>query len=123
MSLCSEVINDSTDATSAFGMVRRARFEDKAKQAVCLLNHHPSARLPLPACLSISIIPARGCPSFGLPFQNPGCLVAIPGKGYAPYLIVPEGYYALVTTNGAEIQTGDSPVWPAGFIFAGPFTR
>jgi len=75
MSLCSETIPDSTDASRIFGL-------------------------------------------------NPGCLVAIPGRGWAPYLIVPEGFYALVTTSGAEVKTPDgSPVWPPGFISAGPFTK
>jgi regulator of protease activity HflC (stomatin/prohibitin superfamily) len=56
--------------------------------------------------------------------QSPGLLVAIPGRGWAPYLIIPEGFYGLVTSSGAEIctETG-SPVWPSGFISAGPFTR
>mmetsp|Transcript_20526 Transcript_20526/g.26708 ORF Transcript_20526/g.26708 Transcript_20526/m.26708 type:complete len:554 (-) Transcript_20526:154-1815(-) len=56
--------------------------------------------------------------------QNPGLLVALPGRGWAPYLIVPEGFYALVTTSGAEIcNDSGSPVWASGFISAGPFTR
>jgi len=47
-------------------------------------------------------------------------LVALPYRGWAPYLIVPEGYYALVTSSGAEIQApSGSPVWPPGFISAG----
>ena len=54
----------------------------------------------------------------------PGLLVATPQRGWAPYLIIPEGYYALVTTSGAEQESGDgSPVWPSGFTFAGPFTK
>jgi hypothetical protein len=55
--------------------------------------------------------------------QAPGVLVALPGRGWAPYLIVPEGYYALVTVSGAEAQTPTGkPVWPAGFISAGSVT-
>jgi len=60
------------------------------------------------------------CYPFLFNMQNPGVLVALPYRGWAPYLIVPEGYYALVTSSGAEIQTvSGSPVWPPGFISAG----
>ena len=39
-------------------------------------------------------------------------------------LLLAEGFYALVATSGAEIKTDSgSPVWPAGFIKAGIFTR
>jgi regulator of protease activity HflC (stomatin/prohibitin superfamily) len=59
---------------------------------------------------------------------NGGLIVARPGNNWmVPYCSVPEGFYALVTTNGREVnyQNGDkeTPVWPAGFFFAGPFTK
>jgi regulator of protease activity HflC (stomatin/prohibitin superfamily) len=56
--------------------------------------------------------------------NEPGLLVGIPERGWAPYLIIPEGFYALVTSSGAELMTeSGSHVWPAGFVAAGPFTR
>jgi hypothetical protein len=51
---------------------------------------------------------------------DPGLLVALPYRGWAPFLLVPEGYYALVTDSGAEMKTiTGSPVWPSGYISAG----
>ena len=55
--------------------------------------------------------------------NSPGLLVAQPNRGWAPYLIIPEGYYALVATNGAEQETDSGPVWPSGFTAASPFTK
>ena len=56
---------------------------------------------------------------------NKGMLVAVPGASCSlPYAIVPEGFYAIVTTSGAEILHDGSPVWPAGFFWVNPlFTK
>jgi regulator of protease activity HflC (stomatin/prohibitin superfamily) len=60
---------------------------------------------------------------------NGGLLVARPNNNWAvPYCSVPEGFYALVTVNGREefykdSKGNESPVWPSGFFFAGPFTK
>ncbi|KAF4321621.1 hypothetical protein BBO99_00000743 [Phytophthora kernoviae] len=46
---------------------------------------------------------------------------------FRPYIRVPEGMYALVQNQGRELNhTKDgmkSPVWPAGFHWAGPWTQ
>ena len=56
--------------------------------------------------------------------ESPGLMVARPDRGCAPYLMIPHGYYALLTTNGAEINAPDgSCVWPSGFLLASPFTK
>ena len=63
---------------------------------------------------------------FGAP-QNGGLLVARPGTSLAPWISVPEGFYALVTTNGArevyeDSTTGTkSPVFPAGMHAMGMY--
>jgi regulator of protease activity HflC (stomatin/prohibitin superfamily) len=60
---------------------------------------------------------------------NGGLLVARPGNNWAvPYCSVPEGFYAMVTLNGAEILYSfdngtQSLVWPAGFFISGPFKK
>lgn len=48
--------------------------------------------------------------------RNPELIVAIPGRGLTPWFTVPEGFYALVTSNGAEIMDPESNscVWGAG---------
>jgi hypothetical protein len=48
--------------------------------------------------------------------RNPELLVACPGRGLTPWFTVPEGFYALVTSNGAEINDPEtnSCVWGAG---------
>ena len=55
-------------------------------------------------------------------------MIARPGNNpLVPYCSVPEGFYALVTTNGREITVDGTPdgsyVWPAGFLWSSPFTR
>lgn len=55
-----------------------------------------------------------------------GLLVARPGNNpMVPWCSVPEGFYALVTTSGAEVLYGEtqSPVWPSGWFLSGPFTK
>lgn len=55
---------------------------------------------------------------------SPGMLVGVPSRGLLPYIIVPEGYYALVTTNGAEIEyEPGNKVWPSGFYPCAPWTK
>jgi regulator of protease activity HflC (stomatin/prohibitin superfamily) len=58
---------------------------------------------------------------------TPGVLIMQPSRGIMPYIVVPEGFYALVTTNGAEIEwtgpTGRSIVWPSGFYSCAPWTK
>lgn len=58
--------------------------------------------------------------------ESGGLLVAQPSRDFCcvPYLVVPEGFYALVHRSGQEITTpSGSPVWPAGYMCADPFTR
>ena len=47
--------------------------------------------------------------------KEPGLMVARPTRGCAPYLMIPHGFYALVTKFGAEVKFGDeangSCVW------------
>lgn len=55
-----------------------------------------------------------------------GLLVVRPGNNaLVPWCSVPEGFYALVTTSGAEVLYGEkqSPVWPSGWFLSGPFTK
>ncbi|KAL3666683.1 hypothetical protein V7S43_008312 [Phytophthora oleae] len=46
---------------------------------------------------------------------------------FRPYIRVPEGMYALVQNQGRDMDYkkdgGKSPVWPAGFHWAGPWTQ
>lgn len=71
---------------------------------------------PIPDCMNAPEVFGRQ--------GNGGLLVARPGNNsLVPYCSVPEGFYALVTTNGAEVRCGESPVWPSGFFFASPFTK
>ncbi|KAG1697503.1 hypothetical protein DVH05_015951 [Phytophthora capsici] len=46
---------------------------------------------------------------------------------FRPYIRVPEGMYALVQNQGRDMDYkkdgGKSPVWPAGFHWAGPWTK
>ena len=47
-----------------------------------------------------------------------------PGKNpFKPYIRIPEGMYAVVQTNGADIPYGStgSKIWPAGFHWVTPF--
>lgn len=69
--------------------------------------------------------------AFGRP-GNGGLLVARPGNNpFVPWCSVPEGFYALVTSNGAEMRTKDAqgvetPVFPSGYFFTGilaPFIK
>ena len=65
--------------------------------------------------------------AFGRP-GNGGLLVARPGNNaLVPWCSVPEGFYALVTSSGAELLTADgSPVWPSGYFVTGlmaPFIK
>lgn len=74
--------------------------------------------------------------------SRPGLLVGVPTRGFAPFFTVPEGYvfhfinfffsvitlsivryYALVTSNGAEIEDPESGtcVWTPGFHFGMPW--
>uniref|UniRef100_A0A7S3K4J6 Band 7 domain-containing protein n=1 Tax=Aureoumbra lagunensis TaxID=44058 RepID=A0A7S3K4J6_9STRA len=59
--------------------------------------------------------------------NDSGLMVGLPersGWGVLPFLIIPEGYYALVTTSGREIKhSSGSCVWPSGYHSAGPFTK
>lgn len=57
--------------------------------------------------------------------ENPGLLVAQPSRGLYPYITVPEGYYALVTSNGAEIlhPESQSRVWSSGLYTCGPWVK
>jgi len=51
-------------------------------------------------------------------------IVARPARYCNPiYFTVPEGYYALVTRFGAEVNKDDSPVWPSGIHFKGPWFK
>ncbi len=62
---------------------------------------------------------------FGAPGSG-GLLVARPGNNaLVPWCSVPEGFYALVTSSGAEVLYGEtqSPVWPSGWFTCGPFTK
>jgi len=55
-----------------------------------------------------------------------GLLVVRPGNNpLVPWCSVPEGFYALVTSSGAELLCGEekSPVWPSGWFLSGPFTK
>lgn len=109
----------STGSTNSFLSDSSMNLSDEAASEIVDL---PDNNLDVSTLMS-SVIPCSGdaLEYFG---ETPGLLVAIPGRGWAPYLMVPEGFYALVTTSGAEILTpSGSPVWPAGIIPAGPFTR
>jgi regulator of protease activity HflC (stomatin/prohibitin superfamily) len=66
-----------------------------------------------------------GSTSAGRDFgKDPGMIVAVPSRGLMPYIIIPEGYYALVTTNGAEQNFSDNnKVWPSGYYSCAPWTR
>ena len=57
--------------------------------------------------------------------RDKGMLVATPAADCSlPYIIVPEGFYAIVTTSGAEQLHDGSPIWPAGFYWVNPlFTQ
>lgn len=55
--------------------------------------------------------------------SQPGLMVGLPQRGLMPYLMIPEGFYALVTRAGQEIMHDGSYVWPAGFHWAGLFTK
>jgi len=51
-------------------------------------------------------------------------IVARPARYCNPiYFTVPEGYYALVTRFGAEVDKDNSPVWPSGINFKGPWYK
>ena len=72
--------------------------------------------------------PIPDCASANSHFaNNPGLVVAMPqNRGLLPFLMIPEGYYALVANKGALIDytgaKGTSKVWPAGFHRASIFT-
>lgn len=56
-------------------------------------------------------------------FGEEGLLVGIPSRGLLPYIIIPEGYYALVARYGAEIPCASgSKVWPSGYYICAPWT-
>jgi hypothetical protein len=62
--------------------------------------------------------------SAGRDFHEPGLLVGLPSRGLMPYIVIPEGFYALVTTNGAEqVGPGGSKVWPSGYHTCAPWTK
>ena len=55
--------------------------------------------------------------------EHPGTLVGVPSRGLVPYITIPEGFYALVTTNGAEVtHSNGSKVWESGLYFCAPWT-
>lgn len=66
--------------------------------------------------------PVTATKAFG---DQPNMIVATPARGMLPYIMIPEGYYALVTTNGAEIENSEtqSKVWPSGFYMCAPWTK
>jgi len=54
-----------------------------------------------------------------------GLLVCRPGRGFAPWLSIPDGCYALVTRFGKDLNYDDgseegTPVWPAGLHMGQP---
>ena len=55
--------------------------------------------------------------------SNPEMIVATPGRNLNPWFTIPEGYYALVTSNGAEVldPVSNSCVWSAGYHFGWPW--
>ena len=55
--------------------------------------------------------------------RQAGLMIARPSRGLAPYLMIPHGFYALVTSYGAEVNNKGSCVWPSGFWLASPFTK
>lgn len=57
--------------------------------------------------------------------RTPGLIIARPGRNSCkPYFTIPAGYYAIVSSYGAEIDFDDTtPLWPAGFHFGSPFTQ
>lgn len=55
--------------------------------------------------------------------STPGLLVGVPSSSIIrPYITIPSGYYALVTSFGSQLRdkTG-STVWPAGIYFVPPW--
>jgi len=56
--------------------------------------------------------------------EDKGLLVCRPGRGMAPYFIVPDGAYALVTQFGKDLDYAPGrPLWPPGFHWGSPWTK
>ena len=56
--------------------------------------------------------------------EDKGLLVCRPGRGMAPYFIVPDGAFALVTQFGKDLDYAPGrPLWPAGFHWGSPWTK
>ena len=46
--------------------------------------------------------------------RDPGLMLARPARGCMPCIMIPHGFHALVTYNGAEIEKNGSYVWGSG---------
>lgn len=65
---------------------------------------------------------------FGACYNGNTVIMINPGRNpVKPYICVPEGMYALVQNQGRDLDYENegvkSAVWPAGFHWAGPFTK